>query len=262
MRRLDLLPTTPAHEWDEREEERRDIEVGGVEDRDDGDRDEVVHDGEGEQEGAQARGQVGADDGEHGEREGDVGRRRDGPAAVGVRVRSQHRDDPEEDQRRHEDPAEGCGHGDRGPRDGLELAHDELALELQPCDEEEDREQAVSGPVPHGELEVSPLETDLRVAQTFVEVAQRGVGEDQRHDGGEEQDAAADGLGAEGVGDELGLGPGRPAEDRGAHRADGLGGVGDGVLRRHVRLVGRHACLLVGGPAARAHEGRHGAAIP
>ena len=52
----------------------------GVEDRDDRDGDEVVDDGEGQQEGPQRGRQVRADDGEHGQGERDVGGGRDGPA--------------------------------------------------------------------------------------------------------------------------------------------------------------------------------------
>jgi hypothetical protein len=51
----------------------------GVEDRDDGDREQVVDHGEGQQEHPQRGRQVGADHREHGEREGDVGGGRDRP---------------------------------------------------------------------------------------------------------------------------------------------------------------------------------------
>ena len=47
------------------------VDVVGVEHRDHGDRQQVVDDGEGEQEGSQSRGQVGRDDGEDGDGEGD-----------------------------------------------------------------------------------------------------------------------------------------------------------------------------------------------
>ncbi len=60
--------------------QRHQVQVGGVEDRDDRDGDQVVHHGEGQQERPQAGGEVGADDGEDGQRERDVGRGRDGPA--------------------------------------------------------------------------------------------------------------------------------------------------------------------------------------
>jgi hypothetical protein len=67
--------------------ERREVEVLGEEDRDDQDREEVVDDGEREQEGAQGARQGRADDGEDGEREGDVGGGRHGPALRASRRR-------------------------------------------------------------------------------------------------------------------------------------------------------------------------------
>ena len=49
------------------------MKVGGVEHRDDGDREQVVDHRQGEQKRSQRGRQVGTDDCEHGEGEGDVG---------------------------------------------------------------------------------------------------------------------------------------------------------------------------------------------
>ena len=68
-------------ERDGRQQQGRPGERRGVEDRDDDDRDEVIHDREGEQEGAQRRRQVGADHSEHGQGEGDIRCGGDGPSA-------------------------------------------------------------------------------------------------------------------------------------------------------------------------------------
>ena len=59
------------------------VELVGVEERDDRDPQQVVDHGQREQERAQRTGQVRADDGQHRQREGDVGGRGDGPAALG-----------------------------------------------------------------------------------------------------------------------------------------------------------------------------------
>jgi hypothetical protein len=64
----------------ERTAQRPQVEVGGEEEGDDEDRAEVVQDGEREQERPQGRREMGADDGEHSEREGDVRGHRDRPA--------------------------------------------------------------------------------------------------------------------------------------------------------------------------------------
>ena len=65
----------------------RTLSVVGEEHRDDRDRAEVVDHGEGQQERPQRRRQVRAHDGQHGEREGDVGRHRDGPTGLRRRGR-------------------------------------------------------------------------------------------------------------------------------------------------------------------------------
>ena len=67
--------------------ERRAAEHGescGVEERDDRDREQVVHDRQGQQERPQRRRQMRADHRQHREREGDVGRGRDRPAPQGA----------------------------------------------------------------------------------------------------------------------------------------------------------------------------------
>ena len=216
-------------------EQGGDLEVGGVEDRDDRDRDEVVDDRKGQQERAQRRGQVRPDDGEHGQREGDVRRRGDRPPAQGRAVAAQCQDDADEDERRHDDPAHGGRDGHRGLGHRAQLADEELALELEPGDEEEDREQAVGRPVPERQPQVAPLGPHVGVSQGLVGLAPRAVREDQRRDRGTEQQGPADRLGAQRLGDVLALGPRRTTQD-GAALARG-GRVGHGLLL----VVGRDA---------------------
>ena len=55
-----------------------------------------------------------------------------------------------------------------------QVAGHELALELDPGDEEEDREQAVGRPRPEGEVEVQRVRADDGVAQRGVGVRARG----------------------------------------------------------------------------------------
>lgn len=62
----------------DRERQEADLQIGGVEEGDDGNSDEVIDHGQGEQEGTQGRGQMGANDGEDGHGKGDVGCRRNG----------------------------------------------------------------------------------------------------------------------------------------------------------------------------------------
>lgn len=63
----------------QREGEEPEVEVVGEEEGDNEDADEVVDDGQGQQEHAQPLWQMRSDHGEDGDREGDVGGRRDRP---------------------------------------------------------------------------------------------------------------------------------------------------------------------------------------
>ena len=65
----------------QRAAERDDIEVGGVEQGDDQHRADVVDDGDGDQQQLDRGGRMAAEDRQHADREGDVGRGRDRPAA-------------------------------------------------------------------------------------------------------------------------------------------------------------------------------------
>ena len=124
----------------------------GVEDRDDDDGQQVVDHGEGEQEGAQRARQVGADHRQDGEGEGDVGGRRDRPAAQRA-VRAAEVEQHEE-QRGHGHAADRRGDRQRGPARLAQVAGDELALELEARDEEEDRQQAVGRPGAERQVQV------------------------------------------------------------------------------------------------------------
>src|SRR3954453_11394374 len=96
---------------DDREQQGSDGEVAGVEESDNGDGEQVVDDGQGEQEGAQRGGKVRADDGEHGQGEGDVGGRGDGPPA---RVAGATEVYGGVEERGNRDAADRGGHRDRG----------------------------------------------------------------------------------------------------------------------------------------------------
>ena len=62
-------------------------------------------------------------------------------------------------------PAHGCRDGQRGPARFAQVAGDELPLELQPGDEEEDREQAVGGPGAQRQVQVQGRRADAGVAE-------------------------------------------------------------------------------------------------
>jgi hypothetical protein len=213
-------PDLPLHQHPERgqrqqrQQQRADVQRRGVEDGDDDDRQQVVHHGEGEQEGAQRVGQVRVDHREHGERERDVGRGGDRPppqaVAAGV-------DRGEEGRRDHDAARRRGDRQHRAPRIAQVTGH-ELALELQPGDEEEHREQPVRGPAGQTQIEVQRGRPDPPCGQLPVRVAPRRVGPDQRQDRRPQQQEAADRLGAQDVGDPAHLEPGATAEEAGGRR--------------------------------------------
>ena len=118
------------------------------------------------------------------------------------------------DQRRHGHAADGGQDRQGGPLRVAQVAGDELALELEPDDEEEDRQQPVRGPGAEGEVEVERGRTDREVAQRLVGAAGGRVDPDQRHHGAEQQQRAADGLLPQDLRDARGLGPGTASQER------------------------------------------------
>lgn len=180
------------HQAGDGQAERQKVDLRGEEDRDDQDREEVVDDGEGEQEGAQRGGQGCADHGEYGEREGDVGGGGDRPALERAAADAVDR---EVDDRRHRHPAERGDHGESGGLGVTELAGDQFALELDTGDEEEDREQPVGGPVLEGQVQAQRGRSQVEAADRLVALAE-GVCPDQSGYGGGEEEDAADGFGA------------------------------------------------------------------
>ena len=241
-------------------DEPRQREAVAVEDRDDRDGDEVVDDREGEQERTQRRRQVRADDGEHRQRERDVGGRRDRPplraVATGI--------DGGVDESGDGDAAHGRDDGNRRSRGVLEIADDELVLELEADDEEEQCEQTVGRPVRDGHVEPEEVRADVRVAQHLIAVAPRRVRPRQRSHGSHEQQDATDGLRLEQFLDAPRLGPRAAGEHSLGHatcrRDGGLVRVGLEVLelrrlvthRREGVLVAGHGRLL-GGSAEQGH---------
>ena len=125
----------------ERQGQRR--EVVGVEDRDDQDGAEIVDDGERRQEHLQGERHAAAQRGQHAQRKGDVGGGRDRPAA------QRHRIAPVEgdvEGGRHGHAADGAGDRQRHLRELRQRALDDLALDLQPDQQEEERHQPVVDP--------------------------------------------------------------------------------------------------------------------
>lgn len=206
-------------EADDGTAQRREVQLVGEEDGDDQDRKEIVDDGEGEQERAQRGGQRGADDREDGEREGDVGGGRYGPALGGPAAGG---GDDEIDERGHGHPADRGDHGQRGGLGFTQLPGHEFPLELDPGDEEEEGEQSVGGPVLDREIEAEGGGAYVEVAYGLIAVTQGGVGPDECGDGGDEKKDTAHGLGPQCVRDECPLGEGETSEEL----AGGGGGRG------------------------------------
>ena len=134
--------------------------------------------------------------------------------------------------------------GDRGQqrlRERVELADDELALQLDGDDEEEDREQPVADPVPGREVEPEPRQVEVRVLQVDDGGSERQVRDDEAEHGGDEEQCGGEALGAEDV---HGTPVGKSRCD--GRCARGTSGDGDDVRRRPTRLPGTPPPILSG----------------
>jgi hypothetical protein len=87
--------------------------------------------------------------------------------------------------RRHEHAAQGTRNGQRGHARIVQLAQDQLSLELQGDEEEKQRHQTVVDPVLQrtGELQRANPKTDRCLPQGQEWLSPRGIGEDQGSDG-------------------------------------------------------------------------------
>ena len=115
------------------------------------------------------------------------------PGAAGV--------EREVDRDRHAIPPSAGEHRDRQPPALAQLAEVELALGLEPDDEEEERHQPLVDPVAQVGRDAAAADRDRqpRAPQRFVGVRPRRVGPHQRHDHPRQHHARPAGLGAEEV---------------------------------------------------------------
>ncbi|CAB4873916.1 unannotated protein [freshwater metagenome] len=189
-------PTLLSHgvggDADQGKREPGELEVVGVEDRDDADCAEVVDHGQGQEEGTEGDRQPPADDGKDGQGKGDIGRHRDAPAG---RQPPGHRGvEHQEDERRNDHAAERGRDRHGGARGPGKRPDHELVLEFEADHEEEHGEQPVGGPGSQREMK-SEVGRPHRVGnEVCVARGPRGVGPDQRDGCSDEQQPAADGL--------------------------------------------------------------------
>ena len=173
----------------DRDRQRGEREVVGVRHGDDQERGDVVDDDERQQEDAQPRRAVAADESEDAEGERGVGPDRDAPALRAGCAAVER----EVDQRRRDDAADRGDDRCREPAAFAQLAHVELAPDLQADDEEEERHQPVVDPVAQlqGDAGVAEANCDLGRPELFVGRRPRRVGPEQRQDRrGHEDDRA------------------------------------------------------------------------
>ena len=169
---------------------------------------------------------MGGDDGEHRDRESDIGGSRDGPATE--RSVTGAGGEGDEDQRRRDHAADGGGNRQRGAGRIAKVTGDELAFELQAHDEEEDRQQAVGSPAAQREVQVQTktIGTEPKAGQCVIRRRPRRVGPHQCDRCGCQQDRAADGLLVQDVDDTTGLRPRAAGEQPSGHSKQPIGSAG------------------------------------
>jgi hypothetical protein len=176
-----------------RRPERERVDAGRIGNRDDRDRPHVVHDRHGEQEQLEAGRCALSQQGQHADRKGDVRGRRDGPAAAQRRIAA----GKEQVDRCRQDHACGGGNERQSPlRPGAQPPVDELALDLQPDEQEEQSHQPIVDPQMNAHrTKFRRQHRPLRVMQqVMVGFGQRTVGHNQRGKRGRDQKNTARGF--------------------------------------------------------------------
>ena len=211
------------------------LQVAGIEHGDDDDGADVIDDGGRGQEDAQLDRDARAQHRDQGHREGGIGRHGYAPA---VRPGPRGNDERVE-QRRHGHAADRCGDRQCRRAPGSQVADREFALDLQPDDEEEDRQQRVVDPVQqrHPETGGPERKAEIRMPEGLEAGAVAGIVEHDGQDRGQQQQHA---------------GRGRPAREAQRGRAHTMSeraehGVGEGAFVPRPVVVAPHR--------KRTHEG-------
>ena len=177
------------------DDQREGVEVGRVDEGDDGQRTDVVDDGEGQEEDPEPTGYPRSDEGERTHEEGGVGGDDHAPGG-GV---TGWRGDQDEQQGRDRQARKGGEHRHHRARPAGELADGELTPHLESDREEEDRHEGVVDERVERELEVQITQADAEMCLPEGRVRSRGVGPDDRGEGGQQQQQGADAVLAHGT---------------------------------------------------------------
>ncbi|MDT4829790.1 hypothetical protein FQZ97_632220 [compost metagenome] len=178
------------HAQGERIERRR------IEQRNDDDGAQVVQDRQRGQEDLQRRRHAAAQQRQDTQREGDVGRGGNGPAAQrgGAAGVDQH-----VNERRHRHAAQRRDAWQHDAAGAAQLAVQHFALDLQPDQQEEHGHQAVVDPMQHGFLEHDGSRLEAQLGFERAEVIRGGgaIGDGQRDQRGQHENVAAERFGLE-----------------------------------------------------------------
>ena len=173
-------------------DEPAEVESVRVEDGDDDDGTEIVHDCESEQESTQGKRKHSPDDREHGKGKRDVGCHRDAPAAGCAISRGDIHDHEDRGRQDHSAKRGSDRHHCLGRL--RESAQDEFVLELEPGDEEEHGEQSIGSPGAQTQVEPERFWAYLEVDEICIGVTPGRVCPDQCDDCHGEQQDSADGF--------------------------------------------------------------------
>ena len=135
--------------------------IGGVENRNDDDRSEIIDDREAQQKNPQARNDMASYERQHADRKGDIRRRRNRPTRQGARAVDV---DGGIDRRWNRHTADGADDWKRRAPPIGEFTFEQLAFDLEPDQQEEHRHQRIVDPEVNGFFETKTIESDANAS--------------------------------------------------------------------------------------------------
>ena len=173
--------------------ECRPIQTGGIGDRDNDDRKQVVHDGKGTEKNLETNGDAAAKQGQYAERKGDIGRHRDAPPILASVAEIER----EIDRGREDRASNRGGDGEHGGGRSAELTNGHFAFDFEADYKKEDSHESIVDPGMErfGEVDVWRAEREGVMPEVDIAGVPGRICPDQSEQGCAEQENTAEDLG-------------------------------------------------------------------